>query len=254
MITAAYIDFFLKIKTKIIQSQTLIFSDESSVSQKMQPNWFDSSYWKTENRIVGQAKGRFITWFIKPLALLPEVSNEWVLRHYYRGGMIAKVSKDRFFYTGIKNTRCYLEVDLLIKMLGMSLPVPKPIGARVIKKDLFYQADLLMEKIDATDLCGILKKRELSNKEWKNIGEVIAKFHSNGVYHSDLNAHNVMQDSDGKIWLIDFDRCEIRKNELTWQQQNLARLKRSFLKEKALYSTFYFDEDSWCDLMKGYQT
>ncbi len=241
----------MKINVKKQASTSLINTNLLDSEQTPNNDWFEADYWQKQDLICGQAKGRFITWFIKPFK---QESVQWVLRHYYRGGLVAKLSKDSFFYTGIKNTRCYLEVSLLLKMFDLNLPVPKPVAARVIKKGLFYQADLLMEKLDAVDLCGVLKERSLSSKEWNNIGDVIANFHSNGVYHSDLNAHNVMLGSSGKVWLIDFDRCEIRKNKTVWQQQNLARLKRSFLKEKTLHSNFYFDEKCWGDLIDGYES
>jgi len=247
----------LNINTERQGSISLIIPDGLSENGLQVLNeWFDPDYWQQLNCISGQAKGRFITWFIQPFKQLSDKPSdkpiEWVLRHYYRGGMVAKLSKDSFLYTGIKNTRCYLEVNLLQAMLDMDLPVPKPIAARVVRNKLFYTADLLMEKLDATDLFSLLKERQLLESEWRNIGKVVASFHHKGVYHSDLNAHNIMIDSNHKTWLIDFDRCEIRTKNIEWQQQNLARLKRSFMKEKSIDPSSYFDDQSWSYLQGGY--
>ena len=47
------------------------------------PKMFTGQYWKTQNAITGQATGRGTTYFFK------HNKNEYVLRHYRRGGLIA---------------------------------------------------------------------------------------------------------------------------------------------------------------------
>ena len=213
-------------------------------------NWFDSDYWKSMDVISGQSKGRHTTWFINsPIQGDPQ---QWVLRHYYRGGLVAKINKDKFLYTGLSNSRCYKELVILQQMQQMNLAVPKPIAARIIKSGAFYRADLLMEKIDATDLIDHLKQRSLSDKCWQSIGQSIAKFHQRGIYHADLNAHNILLDSSEKIHLIDFDRCKILKPDENWQEKNMQRLKRSFIKEKGLHDIFNFEQNDWYQLQNAY--
>ena len=60
-------------------------------------------------------------------------SERGVLRHYYRGGMAAKLSDDRFIWSGINSTRAIQEYRLLEWMTKLKLPVPVPLGARVVK-------------------------------------------------------------------------------------------------------------------------
>ncbi|MBV1911353.1 MAG: 3-deoxy-D-manno-octulosonic acid kinase [Kangiellaceae bacterium] len=241
------------------ESSSLLLSSKTGSSSRteIRSDWFDISYWQHLNAVVGQSKGRQITWFIHPFDQCKET--DWVLRHYYRGGLIAKFSTDKFVYTGIKNSRPYRELALLTKMDELDLPVPKCVGARVIKSGLLYSADLMMEKLIAEDLVSVLKKRMLSKSVWQEIGKVIACFHLQGIYHSDLNAHNIMLDDESNVWLIDFDRCEWRssdrgnKSGLSWKNKNIERLLRSFNKEKALNSDLYFSLDNWSRLIDGYQ-
>lgn len=242
----------MKINIKSSGSLHLIAPIYSNSEQfELESEWFEPSFWKRQQLIVGESKGRYTTWFVRPTEI--SVEGEWVLRHYYRGGLVAKISKDKFVFTGVQNTRPYKEISLLVEMGDLGLPVPVCIGARVIRRGLHYQADLLMQKIDATDLVGVLSTRSLSIALWKNIGKVIAQFHSQGIYHSDLNAHNIMLDKSGQIWLIDFDRCDRRKVEPRWQMQNLQRLKRSFEKELNINSKLHFSQQEWDSLMQGYQ-
>ena len=230
---------------------TIILSSESDVGlSDINSRWFDIIYWQKKYCVSGQSKGRKIAWFINP----PDSNmKQWVLRHYYRGGMISKLTADKFIYNGISNTRCFKEIKLLMELVKLGLAVPKPIAARVIKDGFFYRADLIMEKLDAVDLIARLEKVALSTTEWQMVGETIASFHNNGVYHADLQLRNILIDENDKVWLIDFDRCKKRKVEAGWQKNNIDRLKRSFLYEKGLNNALYYDDNSWHSLCKGYK-
>ena len=215
----------------------------------MSSDWFSPSYWQQNDAVTGQSQGRNITYFVK------HQDKQLVLRHYYRGGLIGKIAKDGYLYAGLKQSRVYKEFALLEKMLELGLPVPKPIAARLVKKLHLYTADIIMEQIPlAQDLFQILKVRALTKDEWINLGNTIAKFHHNGIYHADLNIHNLMMDNTGKIWLIDFDRGQIKPNKTKWQKSNLERLKRSLEKEKSKYPEFNWQANQWLHLLKGYQS
>lgn len=209
--------------------------------------YFDPEYWHDHQSVIGKSTGRGITWFVR------QGRAEWVLRHYWRGGMIGKLVADQFVYTGLARTRSFIEFELLNQLLAEDLPVPRPIAAQVTRYGCFYRADLLIERIpDAQDLVQILQERELTSDEWKSVGSVLAQFHFAGAYHADLNAHNILLDARGKVWVLDFDKGAIRHSGV-WQEQNLERLQRSFHKEKKLHSRFYWSASDWETLMLAYQ-
>ena len=70
-----------------------------------------------------------------------------------------------------------------------------------------------------------------------------------------MNSHNILLDDKEHVFLIDFDRGELRTNpvNIQWKQENMARLHRSFLKELNKLDQFYFTDDNWQALMIGYQ-
>ncbi|HET9819949.1 MAG TPA: lipopolysaccharide kinase InaA family protein, partial [Rhodanobacteraceae bacterium] len=73
------------------------------------------------------------------------------------------------------------------------------------------------------------------------------------VDHADLNAHNILLNAKG-LWLIDFDRGEIRVTGTAWKLGNLARLKRSLLKVGACdHDEAVLDREVWAPLMRGYE-
>jgi 3-deoxy-D-manno-octulosonic acid kinase len=207
----------------------------------------DSQYWQNSNAVLGTAQGRGTTWFVQ------YQKQHWVLRHYYRGGMIGKINKDKYCFTSLGATRAAREFELLKKLQQLNLPAPNPIAYRVVRKGFVYQADLLSERIvEAEDLVAKLGRTTISEELWRKIGITIKRFHHHGIYHHDLNAHNILIDQQDKVWLIDFDQGEQRKVASSWQQANMSRLLRSFNKEKKRLDKFNWQQSDWLALTQGY--
>jgi 3-deoxy-D-manno-octulosonic acid kinase len=217
------------------------------VADNFTASLFDINFLQESNLITGSSVGRGTTWFFE------HQEKQYVLRHYYRGGLIGKINPDNFLYTCLKKTRAYQEFVLLDKMAQLGLPVPLPYAGRIIRSGLFYQADLIVELIEgAQDLVVVLNHQQLSQKKWLKIGQMIRLFHDHDIYHSDMNSHNIMLDKGDKVWLIDFDKCAQRSSG-DWKEQTLARLLRSFRKEKTKNSHLNWVEQDWVFLMMGYQ-
>ena len=212
------------------------------------PEIFTSDYWQQQQAITGTAQGRGTTYFIR------QAEQNWVLRHYYRGGLIGKINHDSYLYTGINNTRAAKEFQLLKTMTDLGLPVPKPVGFCIVKHGLFYQADIITNRIaQATDLVALLTEQSISHQLWQAIGHCISQFHQQGIYHHDLNAHNILIDSNNKVWLIDFDQGKQQKPHQSWQQGNMQRLLRSFEKECNKIAGFHFQQSCWQALIASYE-
>lgn len=208
---------------------------------------FNSHVWAQRSSIVGFAEGRGTTFFVQ------HQGRDFVLRHYQRGGLIARFSQDRYLWLGIRHTRPWKEWALLEKMLAQNLPVPVPAAIKVERKGLSYSADIMMHRIPhARTVMKILMLEELSEGYWIAVGSMIRRFHEKGVFHADLNANNILIDEGGRCYLIDFDRCEYRKPNLTWQKDNLLRLKRSLNKIAKNEAVFYFSDINWRSLLRGY--
>lgn len=224
-----------------------------NVSTKIAPkDLFDIAFWQDQQRVIGQAKGRGITWFLQADDL--DIGKNLALRHYYRGGWSAKFNRDRYFDRTLQNGRSFAEFEILRHLHNAGLAVPQPIAARVIKKTVGYQADILLERIDhSQDLTALLQQTTLSDQQWQQIGGLIRQMHDLQVCHRDLNAHNILlqqQNECAKFWLIDFDKCSFSTGE-HWKKENLARLHRSFIKEVGRMK-IHFSEQNWQQLLAGY--
>ena len=66
-----------------------------------------------------------------------------MLRHYRRGGAVARLSGDAYLWTGAGRTRSFAEWRLLRQLRRWDLPVPRPIAARYVRQGLAYRADLI---------------------------------------------------------------------------------------------------------------
>ncbi|SNY50012.1 3-deoxy-D-manno-octulosonic-acid transferase [Arsukibacterium tuosuense] len=212
---------------------------------------FEPRWWQQQQAVTGSSTGRNTAWFVRHLHQGRQ--QQLVLRHYYRGGLAGKVNKDRFFYQSALYSRAMQEFALLQWMRQQGLAVPSPVAARYRQTGLSYRADLLIERIsDARDLATILhSERALQDSEWQAVGMAIARLHTAGVDHTDLNCRNILLDNSGTIWLIDFDKCR-RRPPGHWQQQNLQRLLRSLHKEQAKLSPFHWHATAWQNVINGY--
>ncbi len=178
-----------------------------------------------------------------------------VLRHYHRGGMIANVVNDTYCWTGIERTRAWREFRLLSVMYAQGLPVPRPVAVRVNRSAFGYRADIVTKFVaGAQTLAELLTKRTLVIQDWRAIGAMLKRFHTQGIWHADLNAHNILADNNGRWYLIDFDRGAKRLPNRRWQLANLQRLQRSLQKLFVQRVGFNFGDAEWGRLMSGYDS
>ena len=75
--------------------------------------------------------------------------------------------------------------------------------------------------------------------------------HRHQIFHADLNAHNLLLAPQGQVFVVDFDKCERRGGD-DWKARNLARLKRSLLKENHRLALHWQEADDWPALLNGY--
>jgi 3-deoxy-D-manno-octulosonic acid kinase len=225
---------------------TVIWHD-ASLLPRLDPQIFDPDWLERTGCLTGQSTGRNTAWF------LHHAGRDMVLRHYWRGGMVGWVIKDRYLREPVAQSRAMREFTLLGWMHDQGLPVPRPIAARHVPAGLFYRADLLMERIpDTRPLADLLTDGALPQGLWHAIGALIARMHGLGVDHSDLNCRNILLDGAGKPWLIDFDKCA-RRPAGPWAQANIDRLERSLRKEKGKVPALHWNDADWQALLGGYR-
>jgi len=209
---------------------------------------FEPQFWASRGQLTAVDAGRGAAWFIE------SGPDRWVLRHYRRGGFMARLSADRYLWAGEARVRAFAEYRLLGHLAQGGLPVPRPVAARYRRDGLSYRCDLIVERIqDARPMSTVLAAGALSEAAWRAVGAGIARLHRSGVDHADLNAHNILLDGRGGVSVIDFDRGRVRGRG-AWTVRNLARLRRSLTKISRNLAPDRFSPEAWKSLLAGYES
>lgn len=207
---------------------------------------FQPDHWPVARRVGGSGRGN--AWFVAD-----EEGNELVLRHYLRGGLVARISRDLYIFNGEEQVRSFHELKLLQALRHRGLPVPEPVAASYQRVGrMLYRAQILVRRIaGAKTFLECLP--ELSAGEIEQVGQTLRHFQDEGLEHVDLNCKNILLASHN-VYLIDFDRCVLHgpgHEGTDWREANLRRLLRSLNKELPDWPQARL-EAVWQSLRRGY--
>lgn len=221
---------------------------DAAVSPQVDADWFEPQAWRERGALRQQAGGR------GGVAIVDTPAGECVLRHYRRGGLVARLMSERYLWTGAARTRSFREFRLLARIAELGLPSAPPVACRYRREGLFYTADLITRRIaNAQTLAQCLASGRLDGEMAERVGALVARFHRANIWHADLNAHNVLV-ADDALYLIDFDRGRERASAEGWRQANLLRLRRSLVKlGAAAQGEAAFENALWKPLVNRYE-
>ncbi|MDX1498533.1 MAG: 3-deoxy-D-manno-octulosonic acid kinase [Woeseiaceae bacterium] len=233
---------------KVDKTQDGAIIYDPQVIREIGPERFTQAGWLHAEPLAGApgAGGRGSTLYVG------NVPRQFVLRHYLRGGLVGRLVRDRYVYTGEDSTRPFREWRLLAKLAARGLNVPRPAAARFRRRGPFYTADIITVRIPGVrPLSAAVTGERRDAAFWSGIGRALRAFHAEGVFHADMNAYNVQVDEQDRVWLLDFDRGRLRPAG-PWQQRTLARLERSLVKIRGLDPQVNFTRENWEQLLAGY--
>jgi 3-deoxy-D-manno-octulosonic acid kinase len=218
---------------------------EAERGESPRPDWFDPVEWRRAGAVAIETSGR------GEVLIAAHGPETWVLRHYRRGGLVARFVDDHYLWLGADRTRAFREWRLLRALRAAGLPVPNPVAARVYRTGVIYTADIITSYLpDTRKLSWHIAQGRAPAGCWRRIGAMIRSFHEQGVDHPDLTAHNVLLDAAGNVYLVDFDNAE-RRPPGDWRRLGLERFNRS-LRKVALETGTEFDAAAWAELTAGY--
>jgi 3-deoxy-D-manno-octulosonic acid kinase len=228
------------------QGSTVIVYDADRI-QHPGPELFDPDHWRALGAVTGEAPGRGSALFLEtPYGAA-------VLRRYLRGGVPAKISRDRYFFNGWERSRPLGEFHMLADLATHGLPVPLPLAAMCQRSGPFYTGWLMTRLLPgALTFADLIGRRADDSETWVRAGACIRRFHDFGVIHADLNARNILVNEEKQVFLIDFDRARVRRGDARAQQSNLDRLRRSLLKFWPAQPEVPLAE-RWQGLLQGYE-
>ena len=215
----------IRVKPRTHQQDSLFIVYDADSLKEPDPELFDAVNWEAQGAVSGKAQGRGSALF------LDTSFGELVLRQYLRGGQVARISRDRYAFTGYSKSRPVVEFEVLVRLQAAQLPVPAPLAAMCRRDGLTYQGWLLTRRIPgALPLADLLDSRGSDPELWRTVGRVIRKFHDHDLVHADLNARNILLDTADAVHLLDFDRARFSSADSLAYAANLKRLRRSLEK------------------------
>ena len=248
---------FMTLHISDVENNTLLLTPYASQLGLLSDH-FDLRFLQENDLITNTATGRGVVYFFTL------GQQQLVLRHYKRGGLVAKISTDKFLFNSIANTRCFEELHVLQYLQEAGVNVPMPVAGRIVRSGLLYSADIITALIeDATELHDILRTHTICSETWKAIGAQLKKMHNAQVFHGDINVKNVLvskqidtqhmngQNSPSTVYLLDFDKCAIKQGD-HWKKANLMRFKRSLIKQTNKLEEYHYTPDNWDALLQGY--
>jgi 3-deoxy-D-manno-octulosonic acid kinase len=157
-------------------------------------------------------------------------NNKYFLKHYIRGGLVRKITYDKYIFNTLASTRPVREYNFLNDMNSKGLPVPKAVALKVTNSRFTYIADLITCKIENEGtLFDFVKNKKMSNNLWDKLSITLEKFFNENVFHSDLNSKNIIIDKNNNIFLLDFDNSHYFYNKKLFNK-SIYRLERSLKK------------------------
>ncbi len=178
-----------------------------------------------------------------PVLANPEgVGPPWVVRRYYRGGLM-KAFGDRFLRAGTPRSFIELENSARIEELGFA--TPRIVAAAVYPRGVLYRADLVTEFLPHARTLADVLFGNYHAPDGRTAGDsrrealactanLITRLSKAGVHHRDLNAGNVLIAREAQhvhAILLDLDGCRVAgPNDPVDARRLRRRLARSIRK------------------------
>ncbi len=152
-------------------------------------------------------------------------TDRWLVRHYQRGGAVARFLGDRYLRLGGMRAARELNVSAAARARGIATPAV--IAAIAYPSGIFMRFDIATEFIaHAHDLAAVLF-HDASTDARGAIAAAARLIHetvSRGMVHPDLNLKNILIAKSG-AFVIDLDRCRLVARA---RPQDAAAMQRRF--------------------------
>lgn len=211
----------------------------------MLTDWSSVYAWAAAHRESDRLLGRGPVYVVAAPARGPDAREQWAVRHYRRGGAVARFAGDR--YWGVGPTRPARELAVSVQARERGVRTPAVVAGAVYRPSGLgraaglYRADLVTERVP----CARSLKQELvggadgrgrapdaeATRALFRAGRLVRALGESGLLHRDLNAGNILLDAEGEAWVVDLDRCRSGSARRSSDHSRMrSRLERSLRK------------------------
>jgi len=128
-----------------------------------------------------------------------------VVKHYRRGGWVARINPKYYLRTG--KTRCQVEFEQMARAGRLGVNVPEPVTF-AFKGRFLYQGWLITREIANQQTLARLSLQAPGRLPavQASLGRQVSKLAADGLWHVDLHPGNVLVDDRDRVFLVDFDK------------------------------------------------
>lgn len=167
-----------------------------------------------------------------------------VVRHNVHGGMLARLTGDRF----LAPTRAPRELATALRLSAAGVATPPVVAiVRYPAGGPFERADVATEEVAAAaDLAHVLASRARHDAAAHATGALLASLARAGAHHADLNIKNILLQDAGsalRACVLDVDRVVFRDDPAEVAARNWARFERSLRKWRERHDLAV--DDAW---------
>lgn len=153
-----------------------------------------------------------------------------VVKHYRRGGLLRHLVAQRYLRVGWARSRSEFELLKRVRSLGVSAPEPV---AYITQGRLLYRTWLVMREVEQHKTLATLSCEAPGEAQdlLPAVVQQIERLIGSGIWHVDLHPGNVLIDSQGEIFLIDFDKAHSCNDPIKRvRDRYLCRWRRAVIK------------------------
>lgn len=131
------------------------------------------------------------------------------LRKCLRGGMMRYLTHDLYL---LRPARPLVELVVTEKARAAGCRVPLVVGVCVEEAGVFYRGWVVTEEVgEASPWFALYQQADEPGRGRLLVaaGRAMRLLNAAGVYHADLNVHNLLVCGDGEVAIVDFDKASI---------------------------------------------
>ena len=215
--------------------------------------------WAAAQPDAGAMTGRGRVYSVRAPAGGPDRRARWVVRHYFRGGLVARWLTDRYVAGGVPRPIREAEASTAARARG--IPTPAVVAGAVYPSGIFYRADIVTEQIpSASDLADVLFGDNPVGFEAEAAlsaaGRLVRTLEREGLLHADLNAKNIVIHGEAEgpsAFLVDLDQCCARGIGVPAPALPMRRRLVRSLRKFERRMERYLHHGAWAALHRGFE-
>lgn len=135
-----------------------------------------------------------------------------IIKHYRRGGILANLINQ--YYLRINKTRSQIEFEQMAHVREVGVKVPKPV-AYAYRGTLIYKAWLVSQEIMHSQTMAefSLNAPDRIANAMEALDQQVRILVDNQIMHADFHPGNILIDNREQIYIIDFDKSTICRDD-----------------------------------------